>query len=131
MWPGFGLTAQAARAQAKQAVSNWGQLGSWAAKAAWNTNAGKGAVLGAAAGGIYGGMSENNTFLGGATKGAIGGAMYSHYSSKFANRMQESSMKSQLDDIASTLVQGIKFSPAGKSGFRNTVLNSNLPKNPF
>lgn len=62
-----------------QAIKNWGQLSKWAGKTAWNNPTGRGAILGGAAGGLYGALSDNTSVLGGATMGAGLGAVGGRY----------------------------------------------------
>ena len=73
--------------RAATAASNWGQLGSYAAKTAWGTNTGKGAMIGAGLGGLYGAASNDTSVLGGMMMGAGLGAGGARYGGAGINRM--------------------------------------------
>lgn len=64
--------------QAGQAVKNWGQLGSYAARGGFGRTT-AGALWGGAAGGLYGAMSSDTSVLGGMVAGAGLGAGSARY----------------------------------------------------
>lgn len=76
---GLGGRAMSMLSRGGQAGYNLGQLSRFAASSAWATNTGRGAMIGAGAGGAWGMVSDDTSVLGGAAMGALGGAGIGRY----------------------------------------------------